>query len=511
MEKNGDTKVVAVIDIGSKAIRMDVAEIGKDKPVRILEKLIQPIKLGIDVFSTGKLSKESVNLACKVLADFKQVMNTYQVDYYRAVATSALREATNNESFLNRAFMTAGIDVDIISDAEELRLNYVSTLDTVKNYPEFKNKDSLIVDLGGGGTEVTVLRKGKITISRNYHLGTLRMFRDMKTRKSDRRAQQILSSRVRNTVNLVTRALPIKKFNFLIARGADARLIVRIKKWPVNERISSLTKEEFLMACEELMKFSDEELVNLYDLNYNEVESIYSACLIFKNFVDSFNFERVLIPLTSMRYGLVRDLVGFMFGLKKDNGFSKQIINSAIALGKKYQMDEAHAHHVAQLSLLLFDSLKSLHNLHETDRFYLEVAGILHDIGTFINETRHHEHSYYLVSNSELIGLSRLDIDIISNLVKYHRRATPTLKDGSFAALDRQSRIKVYKLAAILRVADALDRSHSQIIDNIKIKVTDDKLVITPVSPGVYEYEKLAMRQKSDLFDQVYGLEVELQ
>jgi exopolyphosphatase/guanosine-5'-triphosphate,3'-diphosphate pyrophosphatase len=200
-----------------------------------------------------------------------------------------------------------------------------------------------------------------------------------------------------------------------------------------------------------------------------------------------------------------------MFGKKMDDGFSKQVINSAIAFGKKFQMDEDHALHVTKLSLFLFDSLKYLHNLHESDRLYLEIAGILHDIGTFISESKHHEHSFYLVSNAELIGLSKLSIDIIANLVKYHRRVTPTLKDGNFAALDRQSRIKVYKLAAILRVADALDRSHCQIIDNIKIRITDDKLVITPLSPGVYEYEKLAMKQKSDLFDQVYALEVVLQ
>ncbi|RMD57946.1 MAG: HD domain-containing protein, partial [Nitrospirae bacterium] len=255
---------------------------------------------------------------------------------------------------------------------------------------------------------------------------------------------------------------------------------------------------------------SVDEIVDTYELNYNEAETLYPASVNFLVFFEAFSFDKILIPLTSMRHGMILDLINMLFGEGIDIDFSQQIIHSAIELGRKYRMDEAHAMHVARLSLSIFDKLRELHGLKAHDRFLLEVAAILHDVGSFINEAKHHLHSFYLVSNSELIGLKKNDLDIIANLVKYHRVNKPGLSDESFLLLDSDSRVKVYKLSAILRVADALDRSHNQVIDDFDLKINGDRLLITPSNKGVYEYEKLAIRDKSDLFDSVFGLEVVL-
>lgn len=504
-------QMMAVIDIGSNSIRMYVAEVRKDGSFKIRDSLSQPVRLGMESFVTGTLGKESIRVACNVLSDFKKVMDTFQVSHVRTVATSAVREAANCETFINLVLMSTGIEVEVISDAEELRFNYIATLNAMKSHPEFKKKNSMIVDLGAGGTEVTVLKKGNISTSKNYRLGTLRMLQGIKDYKGRKHTNLILQTKINNTVELVKRTIPSVKFEYFIARGADIRRIAYVQGWKGNGCTHDISKELFIAACDEMLSYSVEKMVRKFGFTYEQAETLHPASLTFKHFAEAFQFSSIVIPFTSMRHGLLLDSINRLYGIDIDYAFSKQVVNSAIELGKKYRMDVDHSLQVARLSVLLFDKLAELHGMKAHERLLLEIAAILHDVGSFINERKHHLHSFYLVSNSDFIGLAKNDIEIIANLVLYHRESIPSPSDSNFAALSRHDRITVYKLAAILRVADSLDRSHLQIIDDFNVKVGDNKVVLIPTTSGVYEYEKIALKQKGNLFDSVFGREVVLQ
>src|SRR3990172_4667206 len=262
--------MMAVIDIGANALRMYVAEVRQDGSFNLVESLKQSVRLGMDCFVTGMLGKESIRLACNVLSEFKKVMDTYKVTHVRTVATSAVREAVNSETFINRVLMATGLVVEVISDAEELRFNYIATLDAMKNHPEFKKKTSMIVDLGAGGTEVTVLKKGNITTSKNYRLGTLRMLQGMKDYKGRKHTTLILQTKVKNTVELVKRSIPFTEFDYFIARGADIRQIAHINGWKGVGCTNAILKDHFIAACNEMLSYSVDKLVRKFGLTYEQ-------------------------------------------------------------------------------------------------------------------------------------------------------------------------------------------------------------------------------------------------
>jgi exopolyphosphatase / guanosine-5'-triphosphate,3'-diphosphate pyrophosphatase len=184
-----------------------------------------------------------------------------------------------------------------------------------------------------------------------------------------------------------------------------------------------------------------------------------------------------------------------------------QGIASAASLGRKFHYDEAHARHVADLGLAIFDSLVREHGLGGHERLLLEVASLVHDIGTFIKTSGHHKHGEYIVANSEIFGLSRVDLTIIANVVRYHRKAPPSSTHVNFIALPREDRIVVMKLAAIARVADALDRGHDQRVRDASFERREERFVIRATGATDLSLERLSLAEKGDMFEDVFGLE----
>jgi exopolyphosphatase/guanosine-5'-triphosphate,3'-diphosphate pyrophosphatase len=215
----------------------------------------------------------------------------------------------------------------------------------------------------------------------------------------------------------------------------------------------------------------------------------------------------VLVPQATLRAGLLIDLV------REDQGqgiedFSRQVLASAAALGEKYQYDASHARHVAALSVRIFDDLKSEHGLGVRDRLLLEVAALLHDVGIFVSLRGHHKHAQYILSVSEIFGLSRDDMGIISNVARYHRRATPNKSHLPYTALDSDARVRVNKLAAILRVANALDADHLQKVRDVRVLREGDEWVLEVDGGGDLTLERLAAVARTDMLIEVFGSKV---
>ncbi len=188
--------------------------------------------------------------------------------------------------------------------------------------------------------------------------------------------------------------------------------------------------------------------------------------------------------------------------------FFSQIIASAMNLGKKYHYDEAHSRHAAKFALTIFDALVNEHGMNSRDRMLLETAATLHDVGMFVRTSAHHKHGQYIVSNSEIFGLHGDELAIVANIIGYHRGAAPQSTDFEYMALQREERILVLKMISILRIADALDRGHSQQIKNITVERKADTVIIT--AEGAYDVslERLSLEEKGMLFQDVFGYRV---
>ncbi|NLF10091.1 MAG: HD domain-containing protein [Pirellulaceae bacterium] len=211
-----------------------------------------------------------------------------------------------------------------------------------------------------------------------------------------------------------------------------------------------------------------------------------------------------------MRDGLLLDLAREVTG-KKDEALSNGIIHSATAIAEKYRVDLNHARGVAEAAVGLFDVFQADHGLAPRFRLLLRVAGLLHEVGSFVSSRAHHKHSEYLIANSEIFGLSRHEIHLVAQIARYHRRSSPRASHPSYTALPRESRLVVSKLSALLRVADAAVRGNNRRASDVHFQRTGDELIIAIAGGADLMLEQRAMESKGGLLEDIYGVKIRLE
>lgn len=503
-------RTAAVIDVGSTAIRMEIAELSPESGVRTLESLQQPVHLGKDTFTTGRIQQSTIEECVRILKGYRRVMEEYGVtapEQTRAVATSSVREAANRETFLDRVYMATNINVETIDEAEETRLTYMAVQEILEHEPELKRGDVLVIEVGGGDTELLLVQDGYVTYSNTFRLGTLRMRETLGTQHaSPQRALVTLLKQIQLSVDQIRRSVPVGRAPHLMALSGDARFAASQLASDWNQtKLARVDPKTFTAFARKVAGQTPDELVRAFRLNYPEAEAVGPALLAFAQLARVFNVDDILIPKTSLRHGLLQEA---MTGGVWTSEFMAQVEHSAIALGTKYGFDERHARQVTDLALRFYRELQSEHMLPPRYELILRVAGLLHEIGLFVNNRSHHKHSMYLIMNSDLFGLSHEDMLMIAMVARYHRRATPQPYHEGFATMSRDARLAVSKLAAILRVADALDRNHMQQVRDVRCTREEGQFVVWVRDVEDLTLERLALKEKGSFFDEVYGLKV---
>ncbi len=507
------TRIVAVIDIGSTAVRMIVAEVNSEGQWWRLDRAARPVGLGRDVFTSGAISRESMLQCIKILSSFTELLEGWGVtpDNIRTVATSAIREARNRDTFIDRVQIRTGLQVNVIEGVEENHLTYLAVQNAINHMrPQFTRSGSLILEVGGGTSELMVLNRGKMVSAHSLRVGTVRVRQQIRPGfDSAQQIREYLRENVRVTKEVLAAEFDLSRVRFFVAVGGEARLAARKVGERKHEYYSIIRKrpfDEFIAGVQEMRM---DELVDELGLSYYEVESLLPGLLLYKFFLEVTSADQLIVPDVSIREGV---LISFALGTSRavEQQFYTQVIASALSLGRKYHFDEAHARHVAEHALSLFDQLAEEHGLDRHARLLLEVAALLHDIGNFVRSSGHHKHSQYLVANSEIFGFSREDIRIISNLVRYHRKVPPQSSHPGFSSLRREHRLMVLKLGAILRIADALDRSHSQRVRSVEAEVHEGDLLLHCEHSSDIQVESYGVDLKGDMFEQVYGYAVKI-
>jgi len=503
------SRPVAVLDMGASAIRLLVAELPPREPPRILEESSRAVLLGKDAFTSGRLGAATIEATLRALEGFRRIMDSYGVVRYRAVATSAVREAVNRDTFLDRVRLRTGIDVEVIDGSEENRLTYIAVRDALRDHEALSAGDAILVEVGGGSADISFLRRGEPVYSGTYALGAVRMRQNLAAwHGSHEQRVRLFQRTVQNIVEDIRREMPLREARHFLALGGDARFAAdQIVGDDPGLATRGVPRERFLSFCEQTVALDDEQLVEAYRLPLAEVETLGPALLVYQGLLLETQAETVLVPEATLRAGLLLDMV------RADEGhgiedFSRQVLGSAAALGEKYRYDAPHARQVAGLAVRLFDDLSAEHGLGVRDRLLLEVAALLHDVGIFVNLRGHHKHGQYILSVSEIFGLSRDDMAIISNIARYHRRAAPNKSHLPYMALDSDARVLVNKLGAILRVANALDADHLQKVREVRVLREDDQWVLEVDGGGDLTLERLASLARADLLTEVFGRKV---
>lgn len=503
--------ILAVIDIGSSALRLVIAETGAKGEIKYLENLQKPVSLGKDVFVNGRISRTVMRDSITILKNFKSVLDTYGVQNIRVIATSAIRDAVNREAFIDQVFVRTGIDVEVLEEAEENRLELTAVEHAIGEKYDYQKKNCLILEVGSGSTEMIILNQGEVELTRTLTIGTLRLPEEAVAGKTAAAAmQRILKRSIQGIARSVGREYNLGQVDTLIALGGDMRFAARQIVTEKKDDFVMIENKVFLDFVNSIGKMTAEEIVDKCMVSYSEAETLYPALLFYASFLAETKAENLVVPMKNIRDGLLLEMAQMVSGYKRTD-VSKQVISSAKKLGKKYQYDEAHALATAGLAVKLFDLLKQDHGLGTRERLLLEVSAVLHEIGLFIGSIGYHKHSSYLVDAAEIFGLRKADKNIVSNVVRYHRRSLPQESHEPYMSLPRPDRAIVSKLAAILRVAAALDKSHQQKIKTFQLEKEEDFCNLwVGEEAGDITMERDSITKRSNLFSEVFGVTVVL-
>lgn len=512
MENEGSVRRVAVIEIGSTALRMVIAEGSPDGRIRPLEKLVKSVALGEDTYSLGRITRETIELCVNVMRTFQEKLREYRLadaQNIRVVATSAVREAENTLAFVDRIYIATGWEVEVLDVAELHRIIYQGVQAWREQLPGLTQDRWVIAEVGGGNTEFLMMQHGEIESSHAVRLGSLRL-RSLLTNYNapESRWPDLLRSHARRALSEHRLWGPQSPAAKLLTLGGEMRFVAEKLKTADQDRAAvRIRVADLNRFTERILSMKVDEIVSEFHIPLPDAEVMGPALVANVELAQALHASAVHVLPTTLRDGLLRELIDR--DVWSDELVS-QIIRSAIDVGRKFSFDENHARHVARLAKILFNQLDDLHRLDRRYELLLILAALLHEIGLFIGTSSYHKHSMYLISNSELFGLSRRQLMLIASVSRYHRRTSPKPTHTGFSNLVRDDRVAVIKMAALLRVALALDASRNQRIHDFECQIDRQQLVVTVSDVTDLSMEQLALRQLGGLFEETFGLPIHL-
>lgn len=492
------------VDVGSNAIRFLAAGL-VDGVLGPLEARRAPVRLGHEVFLTGRLTESSMEAAVEVLAGFAELAQELDLDRVRAVATSAVREAVNGRDLVEAVRKRCGLELETISGAEEARLVHLAVRERVP----LGDDRWMLADLGGGSVEVSLVDASGTLWSESHTIGSVRLLEELSQAGTEPgRYARLLEEYVSVLRLPISATRDIAGF---IATGGNVESLARLAVPTEPGAVAHVPLERLRAVIATLGRLSFRQRVEELGLREDRADVILPAAMVYERLAALSGADTLIVPFVGLKEGIVLDLA-LRPGRGNGGGDTddKAPLEAALTLGRRYMFDEDHGVQVARMAASLFDQLQPLHGMGPGDRRLLVTAALLHDVGQFISYKRHHKHSLYLLANSELPGFSPQEMLVMANLARYHRKRHPHPDHVEYAALPPADRDRVRRLAAILRLADAMDREHTQRVHFVTVRLRDNGVELTINGEGDLLLEKWALKKKSWLFAEVYDRRVRI-
>lgn len=496
---------LAAIDIGSNAIRLGIGFLDRELSPKFIEEIREPIRLGDEVFKSGMISEQAIQRAEAAFARFKGAFERHAVTRYRAVATSALREARNQSEFIARIRQASGIDIDVISGEEEARLVFLA----VHQVCNLKGKLALLVDIGGGSVEVSIVKKSEVVFSESLKMGAVRLLELFRGRPNGEKiCARIVKGYVDGLRRRLKRELRGRKIDLCIGTGGNIEELGDLRVQLCGRRGNrEIDLKELDRVIQRVGKLSYDERITELGLRPDRADVVIPAALMVREVLRHAQLHRLMIPRVGLKNGVLAELIA-RTGAHSPRSERRQARTYAVEVGRRFNFDEPHAEAVTKWSRKLFVDLASIHRCDEELLLPFEIGALLHDIGHIVNVNGHHKHSCYLILSSPLLGLTERERRIAACIARYHRKSFPKSEHPEFAALDPVDRIAVTKLAALLRIADALDSGHTQSIRSIGLELSKSDLSIKLRGDGDLVLERWSIVQKANLFESVFERKV---
>lgn len=538
---------IAAIDIGSNSIHLAVVRAEPGQHLQIIDRERDMARLASKTLRTRRISEETLDRAVSTLRRFKQLAEGHGVDLIIATATSAVRESDNAREFVEAARKRVGLEVQVLPGVEEARLIALA----VSEVTEFNNRRALIIDIGGGSTEFIVTRGGEPELLLSAKLGAVRLTEQFITTEpvSDREHQQ-LKAHIRAELARIVWEIKKSGYDFVIGTsGTILNLVNAVSEAkaakegtddsafsPFSQTVST---EKLKKLNRRLLRMNMHERSLVQGLDKERADIIVAGGLLLETILVELDAEQITSCDWSLREGVILNYLRRL-DAGKEKIAERELASrrretaegrlhsslgedhldvrtgSVLSVAKRYNYDASHSHHVAHIATQIFDETSDLHELGHEERRLLEYAGLLHDIGYYISHEDHPLHGLYLIKNSEMPGFNSVEIALIANMVRYIRGkmpkkgagADPRRRHKEFFALEQSQRLTVQKLTAVLRVADALDRSRRQAIRQVRCKLDSTGVTFYVECKDECDVELWMADLKADLFRHVFRVPV---
>ena len=500
---------IAAIDIGTNSIHMIVVQIRPDLSFEVVDREKEMVRLGAGGLDGRALTPEAMQAALQVLSKFRRLAESHRVDQLVAVATSATREAENGAEFLQAITRQTGIRPRLISGTEEARLIHLAAV-----YGVGATADAaVVIDIGGGSVEVTRGSGPAVELGRSFKLGVIRLTErfvksDPLEKRDERKLVRHIDEEIGKYLNQIARAgfdRVIGTSGTILSLGAVASAAEGL---PLGTSLRSrrIPAKWIRRARKELVSLQLEKRMRVPGLELRRADLVVAGVVLLDELLRRLGAADITLCDLSLREGLVLDYIArHRKEIAQAGRYPDVRRRSVHELAERCNYFPDHSHQVAKLAVALFDQTRAIHGLTDREREWLEYAAILHDIGVHISYEQHHKHSYYLIKNGDLRGFDPDEIEAMSLIARYHRQATPKRSHESFGDLRRRRRRAIRTLAAILRLAESLDRSHAQTITGLELHDRGDDDLLQLRTSGDAELELWSASRHAAPFERMTG------
>jgi exopolyphosphatase/guanosine-5'-triphosphate,3'-diphosphate pyrophosphatase len=499
---------LAAIDIGTNSVHMIVVRVRPDLSFEIIDREKEMVRLGAGGLDGRALTPDGMRAALQVLSKFSRLAESHRVEKIVAVATSATREAENGGEFLGVIAKQTGIRPRVISGTEEARLIHLAAA-----YGVSAEGKVVVIDIGGGSVEITKGSGATMDVGRSFKLGVIRLTeRFVKNDPLEPRDERKLLKYIDTQAGGYLDQLARSGFDRVIGTSGTILSLGAVvgaeqgRAPDASLRNRRVSLKQLHRVRKQLASLTLEQRLRVPGLDPRRADLAVSGAVLLEAILDRLGAEELTLCDLSLREGLLLDYIArHRKQIAQVERYPDIRRRSVIELAERYHYWPEHASQVARLALSLFDETRSMHRLGDRERDWLEYAAILHDVGVHISYERHHKHSYYLIKNGDLRGFEPDEIETIALIARYHRRAQPSRSHEGFGAVGRRRQRAVHALAAILRLAENLDRSHSQIVSGIEFHDRGEDALLGVRTEGDAELEVWAAGRQLAPFEKLIG------
>ncbi len=507
-------RTFAAINVGALELALGIYEISDKNRIRPVDFIKHMIALGSDTYYEGKISYQLAEELCDVLEDFSRIMKGYQVDDYRAYATSALREARNSQIIIEQVRVRTGIEIRVISNSEQRFLSYKAVAARDEEFTNIIQQGTAIVDMGFGSLQISLFDKDCLVATQNLPLGAVPMKETLARARVSVETERALAREMVDNELVTFRKMYLKDRDIRTLIAVGEPIMMLYSKTEAWKQRSPLSLEELGVVFERVRSMTREQIEDAFDVNADYAAMLMPTAVIVRRLLEITGAEKIWAPGTRLVDGIAAEYAEDKKLLKLNHNFANDIIVTSRNLAKRYKCYMPHVQAVEDAALKIFDALKKYHGMKARERLLLQIAVNLHSCGKFVTMRYANDCAYNIIMSTEIIGLSHLEREIVANVVKYHEQkfeydevelsAGPT--HDRFRQSEESVILRIAKLTAILRLANSMDRSHLRKLQDARVSLKENQLMITTGYPDDLTLEAMSIAEKGDFFEEIFGV-----